>query len=166
MLPQMFALLTCISFCSILNWQLLVHRSSMFQSFFFQFAFTLYTEIAVVATFWYSCQLFEITCGVEHSCIDCLLLIHVIYPRTNKGEKYLTMFTYFSSGIVLRAKVWTVVQCPGHDTKLHAYWVNVLSYRECGIWFDGGKGSGVLISNQWRGCGAPACVFFNPFWVV
>ena len=50
---------------------------------------------------------------------DCLLSMRILLPRTSTREKNLTIFTFFCHGIVLCAKVWTVIQCPGHDAKLH-----------------------------------------------
>ena len=31
----------------------------------------------------------------EHSCIDCLLSMHILLPRTSTQEKNLTIFTFF-----------------------------------------------------------------------
>jgi len=67
--------------------------------------------------------------GGGHSCIDCLLSMRILLPRTNTRENNLTSFIIFCRGNLLRAKLWTVIQCPGHDGKLQPYRVNMLPYR-------------------------------------
>jgi len=64
-----------------------------------------------------------------HSCTDCLLSISILLPRTNIRENNLTSFGIFSRGNLLRAKLWTVIRCPGHDGKLQPHRVNILPYR-------------------------------------
>jgi len=63
-----------------------------------------------------------------HSCIDCLLSMCILLPRTNTQEINLTLFIIFCRVNLLRAKLWTVIQCPGHDGKLQPHRVNILPY--------------------------------------
>jgi len=56
-----------------------------------------------------------------HSCIDCLLSMRILLPRTNTRENNLTSFIIFCRDNLLRAKLWTVIQCPGHDGKLQPH---------------------------------------------
>jgi len=62
--------------------------------------------------------------AVDSGLIDALLL-----PRTNTRENNLTLFIIFCRGNLLRAKLLTVIQCPGHDVKLQPHRVNTLLYR-------------------------------------
>jgi len=80
-----------------------------------------------------------------HSCIDCLLSMRILLPTTNTRENNLTSFIIFCRGNLLRAKLWTVIQCTGHDGKLQPHRVNVLP--GCGIWLVGGKGANVIMNN-------------------
>jgi len=64
-----------------------------------------------------------------HCCIDFLLSMCILLPRTNTRENNLTSFIIFCCCNLLRAKLWTVIQCPGHDQKLQPHRVNILPYR-------------------------------------
>jgi len=80
----------------------------------------------VVITLWFH-EYWPVWGG--HSCIDCLLSMRILLSRTNTRENNLTAFIIFCRGNLLHAKLWTVIQCPGHDGKLQPHRVIILPYR-------------------------------------
>jgi len=50
-------------------------------------------------------------------------------PESIHGENNPTSFIIFCRGNLPRAKLWTVVQGPGHDGKLQPHRVNISPYR-------------------------------------
>ena len=75
-----------------------------------------------------------------------------------------TLFAIFFSDILLRAKVWAVLSCPGHEAKLPPHQVKLFSCRPSGIWLCGGEGIYTIIGNLLR-VFARQPTFFNPFCV-
>ena len=53
----------------------------------------------------------------EHSCIDYLLSMRILLPLKQYTGKIFDNIILFCHGIALCAKLWTVIQCPGHDAK-------------------------------------------------
>jgi len=60
-----------------------------------------------------------------HSCVDCLLSMHLLLPGHQFMGKLLDEWTVDGIAycvILKRARVWTVLHCvPGHDVKLHPH---------------------------------------------
>jgi len=87
-----------------------------------------------------------------HSCIDCLLSMRILLPRTNTRENDLTSFIIFCRGNLLRAKLWIVIHCHTPFTfsvrSLICYSISTMM-REASSDVNIGVKVGVTLSNQW-----------------
>jgi len=118
-----FAINYCCLCCVVSHFDVFRRASELFISHSIQCVFLVVLAILCLLLFYRYVLLVLYGEGTVVSIVSCGCAYCCPEPEYN-----VTSFIIFCRDNLLRVKLWTVIQCPGHDGKLQPHRVNILPY--------------------------------------